>query len=143
MNSISPSLYKAYDKLPKFLILTGLYNILFQYIGVNYVYVIFYALGIFWALTKKISPPHGINILVLIFLTFIVIITFITTILHQENAEIILISSYIYILPVLFWFLYFNTHQGFDFYNLILSLKIHVFIISVLGLIQYNKDMYF
>lgn len=137
MNNISKSIYKAYDKLPKFLILAGLYNILFQYIGFNYVYIIFYALGIIWALTRKISNPHGINILVLIYLMFLVIFTFITTILHQENAEIILISSYIYILPVLFWFLYFNTHQTYDFFNLILSLKIHVLIISVLGLIQY------
>lgn len=135
MKQISISI--SYASFPKLLILAGLYHLVFIFLGVNYLYLIMYILGIFWALTKHFSRFTIEDIGYVFFLLYLVVNSLVNSLLHQESATIIFFASMQYFLPLCFWFLYYKTTRQFNIYNLILSLRWHVFLISLLAIVQY------
>lgn len=135
MKQISISM--SYASFPKLLILAGLYHVVFIFLGVNYLYLMAYILGIFWALTKHFSRFTIEDIVYILFLLYLVINSLVNSLLHEESATIIFLTSIQYLLPLCFWFLYYKTTRQFNIYNLILSLRWHVFLISLLAIVQY------
>lgn len=137
MLNINTNFNRAYNLLPYYLILAGIYNIIFKFFGITYIYVYIYVIGTIWSLFKKHSKYSYIDILAALYLFLTLISTFIAVIINQNNIFAQFISSLIFVLPFVFWLLYYKATIDFDFDNLIYSLKWHVFIVALLGLIQY------
>lgn len=128
---------KLYQKLPLLLILSGLYNLIFKSFGFDYLYVLFYIIGFLWSLTKPIKINFKKDFIIILFFILLVFNNLINIATKELEYKIVFMGTLLYLLPMLFWFLYYKTVKNFDLPKLILNLKYHVLIIALLGLVQF------
>lgn len=126
-------------KFPFLIIFFGLYNILFKILGIDYLYVFAYVLGIILSIIVLIKTNRKFqNYIVVLFSFFLFLNTLIVVLTHRYiDTSFVLQGILVYALPVIFWTLFLSIQNHFNFIKLINSLKYHVLLIALLGLLQY------
>lgn len=124
--------------LPLFCQVASLYNMLFIYVGIRYLYYIVYLFAVAGLLlcknhSKYLNPVSAKLAFLYIAIVFLL---FPIHIYLSGNMAVSVIGMLTYISPILFWFLYF-LKGGAYYLEIMYALRYHVLIVALLAFLQY------
>lgn len=124
--------------LPLLCQVASLYNMLFIYVGIRYLYYIVYLFTIIGLLLCK-NNSKGLNPISAKLAVLYITIIFLLLPIHiflTRNLPVSIIGMLTYISPVLFWFLYFLKGGAF-YLRILYALRFHVLVIALLAFLQF------